>query len=564
VRALHRHGLLGDVHLAAVAFAALLVSGAYGHEGRGIDLLGVLAAAAATAPLLVRRRYPVAVLALTTAGIFATLETLKATEAVALAPMVALYTVAATGPRNRAFGAAGAMAVVAVLALAIYSPHPVLHEETVKNLALVALPVALGVGVRDRRRYIAAIHERAERAEATREEEALRRVEQERLRIAREVHDVVAHAMVAINVQAGVAAHVIDRRPEAARSALTEIKRVSGAALADLRATLGVLREADAPAPVRPAQGLDALEELAARVRAAGIDVTIDARLDGEDCPPIPSALEGAAFPDRPGGPDERRAPRGRPLRRGARARRAEALELEVIDDGAGGRARPPTARATGCAACRARGRVGGRWTPGRPRAAAGGSTRGCPVPVAGRGWRERRAARPARATTRALVLAGFGALLEAEDRIEVAGTGRERGGGRSRSPAPWCPTWSSWTCACPGWTAWRPRADSPPTPPSPGSASWSSRRSSSTSTCSARCGPGRAASCSRTSTRATCSPAIRVVASGEALLAPRVTRRLSRPTSPSPSAPPRPRAWRAWRSSRPASARSSPSSPRG
>ena len=336
MRALHRHGLLGDVHLAAVAFAGLLASGAYGHEGRGIDLLGVLAAAAATAPLLVRRRYPVPVLALTTAGIFTTLETLKATEAVALAPMIALYTVAVTGPRERAFRAAGAMAAVAVVALAIHSPHPVLHAETFKNLAFVALPVILGVGVRDRRRYIAAIHERAARAEATREEEALRRVEQERLRIAREVHDVVAHAMVAINVQAGVAAHVIDRRPEAARSALTEIKRVSGAALADLRATLGVLREADAPAPVRPAQGLEALEELAARVRAAGIDVTIDARLDGEDCPPIPSALEGAAY---------RIAQEALTnVLRHAGARSAtlrvllgpEALELEILDDGAG------------------------------------------------------------------------------------------------------------------------------------------------------------------------------------------------------------------------------------
>jgi signal transduction histidine kinase len=142
--------------------------------------------------------------------------------------------------------------------------------------------------------------------------------------------------MVAINVQAGVAAHVIDRRPEAARSALTEIKRVSGAALADLRATLGVLREADAPAPVRPAQGLDALEELAARVRAAGIDVTIDARLDGEDCPPIPSALEGAAY---------RIAQEALTnVLRHAGARTATlrvllgpaALELEILDDGAG------------------------------------------------------------------------------------------------------------------------------------------------------------------------------------------------------------------------------------
>ena len=278
----------------------------------------------------------VPVLALTAVGIFTTLETLKPTEAVAIPAIVALYTVAVTGSRNRAFVAAGVMAAVAVVGVALYSPFPVLHEETLKNLAFVALPVFLGVGVRDRRRYIAAIHERAERAEATREEEALRRVEQERLRIAREVHDVVAHAMVAINVQAGVAAHVIDRRPEAARTALTEIKRVSGAALADLRATLGVLREADAPAPVRPAQGLEALDEMAGRVRAAGVDVTIETRLEDQDCPPIPSALEAAAY---------RIAQEALTnVLRHAGARSATvrvvvgpgAIELEVVDDGSG------------------------------------------------------------------------------------------------------------------------------------------------------------------------------------------------------------------------------------
>ena len=94
--------------------------------------------------------------------------------------------------------------------------------------------------------------EAIERAAAASEEEALRRLGDERLRIARDVHDVVAHAMVAINVQAGVAAHLIDRDPEQARSALREIKASSGEALADLRATLGVLRDPDAAAPVAP------------------------------------------------------------------------------------------------------------------------------------------------------------------------------------------------------------------------------------------------------------------------------------------------------------------------
>ncbi len=385
MRARHRHGLLGDVHLAAVVFAALLVAGAAGHQGRGIDALGVLAAATAAGPLAFRTRAPVLVLGLTTVGIFTTLETLKPVETVAAPAMIALYTVAVTGPRERAFRAAGALTAAAVVALALYSPYPVLHEETFKNLALVALPVILGVGVRDRRRYIAAIHERAERAEATREEEARHRVEQERLRIAREVHDVVAHAMVAINVQAGVAAHVIDRRPEAARNALTEIKRVSGAALADLRATLGVLREADAPAPVRPASGLEALEELTGPVRAAGVDVTTDVRMECRDRALIPSALEAAAF---------RIAQEALTnVVRHAGARHAsvgvllgpEGLELEVLDDGEGVRAAADGA-GHGLRGMRERAAAVGGSVDAGPREGGGWRVHArLPMPVAGR-----------------------------------------------------------------------------------------------------------------------------------------------------------------------------------
>ena len=114
--------------------------------------------------------------------------------------------------------------------------------ELPKNLAFVAAPLLLGSAVREHRASRAALVERAETAERTREEEALRRVGEERLRIARDVHDVVAHAMVAINVQAGVGAHLLDRDPEQARRTLQDIKKLSGEALDDLRATLGTLR----------------------------------------------------------------------------------------------------------------------------------------------------------------------------------------------------------------------------------------------------------------------------------------------------------------------------------
>ena len=116
---------------------------------------------------------------------------------------------------------------------------------TLRNLAICELALAVGYAMWHSRAAI-------EREVAAREAEADARLGEERLRIAREVHDVVAHAMVAINVQAGVAAHLIDQDTEQAREALLHIKRTSGDALTDLRATLGVLRDPARTAPVGP------------------------------------------------------------------------------------------------------------------------------------------------------------------------------------------------------------------------------------------------------------------------------------------------------------------------
>jgi signal transduction histidine kinase len=179
-----------------------------------------------------------------------------------------------------------------VLGVALFSEHSVLRAETLKTLGILVLPLVCGRMMAEKKAKVQAMRERAERAEATREEEARRRVGEERLRIAREVHDVVAHAMVAINVQAGVAAHVVDRRPEQTLTALEEIKRVSGEALRDLRETLGVLREVEAPAPTEPTRTLDAVGELADRIRAAGLDVAVER----DDCDRVPSAVASVAY----------------------------------------------------------------------------------------------------------------------------------------------------------------------------------------------------------------------------------------------------------------------------
>jgi signal transduction histidine kinase len=258
-----------DAALVVVLFAAQLIDSEICKNGHGISLTGALAALALTLPLLWRTRAPLLVLALVTVGVFLTLDTLRPADAISLPPMVALYTAASHGDRRRSLLLSLLYVPVPGLTMVLFFDTSFFQAQTVTYGALLVAAVATGDGVRSKRNYHA-------RAESERAAESERRVAEERVRIARDVHDVVAHAMVAINVQAGVAAHVLDRRPEQARTALTEIKRVSGEALSDLRATLGVLRDDDTiSAPVRPADSLPQLEALAAPLRAAGIAVDV-------------------------------------------------------------------------------------------------------------------------------------------------------------------------------------------------------------------------------------------------------------------------------------------------
>jgi signal transduction histidine kinase len=127
------------------------------------------------------------------------------------------------------------------------------------------------------------------REEREREEQARQRVANERLRIARDLHDTLAHALVAINVRAGVAAHLQSQDPAAA---LLDIKAVSAEALRDLRVTLGLLRERNEAAPVSPALDLTALPTLIDRARASGLDADVDIQGNGE----VPSPVGQAAF----------------------------------------------------------------------------------------------------------------------------------------------------------------------------------------------------------------------------------------------------------------------------
>jgi signal transduction histidine kinase len=136
-----------------------------------------------------------------------------------------------------------------------------------------AAAVFLGVALRNRRSYLRELEERNQSLEQTREEEGRRRVAEERLRIARDLHDSVAHAMATINVQAGVAAHVLDRRPEAVKPALDAIQDASREVLEELAAMVRVLREEGIPRA--PTPGVPQVSELVAAANAAHLPVTL-------------------------------------------------------------------------------------------------------------------------------------------------------------------------------------------------------------------------------------------------------------------------------------------------
>jgi signal transduction histidine kinase len=227
--------------------------------------------------LAVRRRWPVPVF-LTAALASLVYYTLDFPDGPGwLGLFVALYTLTAHGDGRRSLMIAGVgitiLATAWLGAAADIEPRAAIGWVFFRIGASV-MSAALGESARSRRFIAAEAQERAERAERTREEEARTRVDAERLRIAREVHDTVAHAIAIINVQAGVMAHVLDKRPEQVRETLVAIEQTSSQALREMRTILGVLRDANDGRVPHP--GLGQIDQLVAKARDAGLDIKLE------------------------------------------------------------------------------------------------------------------------------------------------------------------------------------------------------------------------------------------------------------------------------------------------
>jgi signal transduction histidine kinase len=235
----------------------------------GIMLLSIGGAA-----LLARRRYPGAVLGV----VLATTLGAKALGAqfVWLGLIIAFFTAVLRGRR-----------VAAIASLVIGYGASVWHASAEFALLLLAgLITLLSVAEVSRAWNARAVADRRGREEAM-----ARRASDERLAIARDLHDVVTNSISVINVQANTALHLMDRQPERARDALTAIREVSGQALAELGSVLGALRETEAP--LAPAPGVARLDELAARARSAGFDVSVAAEGDARA---LPAGVDAAAY----------------------------------------------------------------------------------------------------------------------------------------------------------------------------------------------------------------------------------------------------------------------------
>jgi signal transduction histidine kinase len=277
---LRRHPWLIDGALVLLLGVVYVASALHEHHW----LPGLPLAVATVLPLYWRRRFPIAVLAIVTAVAFA--DTLAYSSEVPIAPALAIYSVAAHTDRRRSLRASlvAAALLLGAVGVAVSASH------MIPNLIFYAAAWIGGDSLGTRRAYTRELEEKADRLEREREAEAARAVAEEQARIARELHDVIAHSLSVIVIQAAAANDVFDSRPDRARNALREIEATGRGALAELRSLLGAVR---GEVEFTPQRGLDQLDKVVDQVRAAGLNVAVSI----EGAPrPLPAGVDLSAY----------------------------------------------------------------------------------------------------------------------------------------------------------------------------------------------------------------------------------------------------------------------------
>jgi signal transduction histidine kinase len=291
-----------DAVLGACVAGAVLVAALAGvgpgavAAARPVDAGAVALAAAVVAGVAVRRRHPVAALVALGAVCLVWFVGPYPGWLVALAPLVGCYTLAVQRGWRWGLAGAAATAVVQIVAVRVVLGDTATAGVVPFAVLLAATAGSAGTAVGYHRAVLAATRARLDRETRGREEVARRRAVEERLRIARELHDVFGHTLATISVQAGVGLHLLDRRPGQAREALAAIKRISDDGLTDVKTILGVLRTNSSPAPEEPRApraGLHRLPDLVGAAEAAGLRVELDVP---DDPRPLPAPVDLAAY----------------------------------------------------------------------------------------------------------------------------------------------------------------------------------------------------------------------------------------------------------------------------
>ncbi|ROP34312.1 sensor histidine kinase [Couchioplanes caeruleus] len=253
----------------------------------------VVVAGVAFVAVLMRRIRPFLALGVcTAASIGAVLREVRNPGLIAALGVITYSIAAHTGRRQGWICALISSSLIYVTGLVV-SAGDWWRVETLGLFAWIFLAAAAGDAARTHRAYVREVEERARRAEQTREEEARRRVMDERVRIARELHDVVAHHIAVISVQAGAAAHVLERRPEQVGAVLAHIREASDTVLQEIQSVVGVLRGSDEGESTEPAPGLARLPELLASLETAGFTVRLRHRGEPRE---LPAMVDLAAY----------------------------------------------------------------------------------------------------------------------------------------------------------------------------------------------------------------------------------------------------------------------------
>jgi signal transduction histidine kinase len=286
-------GWPSDVAVALMVGAVQLIGTGFAAQGQPerapLDALGFLLLAAGPLALVARHRRPDAVVAFVAAVTLLYMLLGYPYGPVVLSFIVAVFTAVTGGARLAAWLSAGAL-YAGHFGLGYLLGGPWAPRLTLTLMVAVAAWMLVLLIVAE----VARIgRERMLEAARTRAEEARRRASEERLRIARELHDVLAHNISLINVQAGVALHLMDEQPGQSRTALVAIKQASNDALRELRSVLDALRQVDDEPPRAPAPGLARLEGLVASAEAAGL--VVSTRVAGTPRP-LPVGVDLAAY----------------------------------------------------------------------------------------------------------------------------------------------------------------------------------------------------------------------------------------------------------------------------